>query len=311
MKASLGNYTFVRVGTEHTAVHRGQFYLGQGAILLCAMLWSTSGLFIKILDWHPVLIAGSRSFIAVLFLLALRFSPRQRRGGSVYLPRLLGSGFWYAATMILFIIANKLTASANAILLLYTAPVWAGLLGWLLLGEKLHREHWLALVLVSAGMVLVFSGGLERTSLLGDLIALLASLFFAANSVALRIQKNGSPVDSFICSHIITTLCAIPFFCIHPPAFTAGSVVSVLFMGVFQMGFASALFAYGIRRVSAVQAMLTSTVELVLNPLWVLLVTGEKPAFSVVMGGGIIIAAVVIFSFISKWREAAVTRNGG
>ncbi|MDR1949797.1 MAG: DMT family transporter [Spirochaetaceae bacterium] len=278
--------------------------LGQGAVFLCAVLWSTSGLFIKLLPWHPVVIAGTRSFIAALFLLALRrLFPR--RGPLRRRPLLVfAGGMAYAATMISFVIANKLTASANAILLQYSAPVWAALLGWALAKEKPHWEHWAALVLVMGGLLLFFKGGLAGGSALGNGVAVLSGICFGANSAFMRMQKEGDPADSMLTAHIITAAFCVPFLFLFPPVPGAAAVGAVLFMGFIQIGTASLLFAYGIRRISAVQAMLTAMIEPVLNPLWVLLVTGEKPAPEALLGGGIIVAAVLFSSIIGKQREA-------
>jgi drug/metabolite transporter (DMT)-like permease len=273
-------------------------FKGQAAIILCAILWSTSGLFIKLVDWHPALIAGSRSFLAAFLLLALR----KKQQGSVKIIPLVFSGFWYAATMILFVIANKLTFSANAILLQYTAPVWTCLLAWFILKEKPHWAHWVALGLVCLGMLLVFGSGLKGDSLLGDIIALISGIAFAANSIAVRGYKGGDPLDVMISAHILTALFSIPFFFIFPPELNVANILSILFMGFFQIGAASALFVYGVRRVRAAQAMLTATIEPVLNPVWVLLVTGEKPAPSVFAGGAIIIAAVLFSSLVSAGK---------
>jgi drug/metabolite transporter (DMT)-like permease len=277
---------------------------GQAAILLCAVLWSTSGLFIKLIDWNPVIIAGARSVIAALFLLAFRLGNRRKRPpvrGSI--PCLAAGGFNYAATMIIFVIANKLTASANAILLQYTSPVWAALLGWLLIREKPHWEQWAALVMVSFGMFLFFRNGLSGGGFTGDCLALVSGASFGANSVIMRMQKDGSPVDIMLLAHILCALFSVPFAFVYPPSLTTGSVFCILFMGIFQIGAASALFAYGIRRIPAVQSMLTAMVEPVLNPVWVLAVTGEKPALPALAGGGIIVAAVLASSIIGKRRE--------
>ncbi|MDR2479143.1 MAG: DMT family transporter [Treponema sp.] len=288
--------------TMQNPVHKEHRMAGQGAILLCAVLWSTSGLFIKLVNWHPALIAGSRSFLAAVFLLILRRFSKNPAGNSPGLVRLAASGLCYAITMILFVIANKMTASANVILLQYTAPVWAALLGWFFLREKPHWEHWTALALVSLGMFLVFSSALAAGSVTGDIIALISGLTFGANSVLMRMQKDGSPADIMISAHIITTLFSIPFFFLYPPVISAGNITSILFMGIFQIGAASALFAYGIKRIPAVQAMLTATVEPVLNPVWVLLVTGEKPALPVIAGGCVIMGAVFFSSIMEKKR---------
>jgi drug/metabolite transporter (DMT)-like permease len=210
----------------------------------------------------------------------------------------------YAATMISFVIANKLTASANAILLQYSAPVWAALLGWALAKEKPHWEHWAALVLVMGGLLLFFKGGLAGGSALGNGVAVLSGICFGANSAFMRMQKEGDPADSMLTAHIITAAFCVPFLFLFPPVPGAAAVGAVLFMGFIQIGTASLLFAYGIRRISAVQAMLTAMIEPVLNPLWVLLVTGEKPAPEALLGGGIIVAAVLFSSIIGKQREA-------
>ena len=281
----------------------------QGAIFLCAVLWSTSGLFIKLVDWHPMAIAGGRSALAAAFLLAVRFfaGRTKRRNNAKMTPKdflvLSACGLCYAATMILFVIANKLTASANAILLQYTAPVWAALLGWFFLRERPRWEHWCALALVSLGMLLVFSSGLAAGSMLGDVVALLSGLTFAANSVAMRARKDSNPADIFIFSHLECALFSIPFFFLHPPSMTANNVLSIVFMGIIQIGMASALFAYGIKRVSAIQAMLIATIEPVLNPVWVLLVVGEKPSVSVLAGGCLIVGAVLFTSMLSTLRR--------
>ncbi|MDR2402547.1 MAG: DMT family transporter [Spirochaetaceae bacterium] len=289
---------------QQAGFHQPVRRVGQGAILLCAVLWSTSGLFIKLIDWHPILIAGSRSLVAVLVLGIVRIVCRRRRRGVRGKFRyVLAGGIAYATTMISFVTANKLTASANAILLQYSAPVWAALLGWFFIREKPHWEHWAALLMVMGGLLLFFKDGLAGGSILGDGLALFSGIAFGANSVFLRIQKEGNPADSMFLAQLFTGAFSIPFFFIYPPCINPANVGCILFMGVFQIGAASLLFAYGIKRVPAVQAMLTAAIEPILNPIWVLLVTGEKPSLSAILGGGIIIAAVVLSSCIGKRRE--------
>ncbi|MDR2020619.1 MAG: DMT family transporter [Treponema sp.] len=289
-----------------TALRKEHHLAGQGAIFLCAVLWSTSGLFIKLVDWHPILIAGGRSFIAALFMGGIRLFFGFRAGGAHAGKRTFSvwaGGTAYAVTMISFVIANKLTASANAILLQYSAPVWAAVLGWLLIKEKPRWEHWGALVLVILGMLLFFKEGLAGGALLGDALAVFSGLCFGANSVFMRMGKEGNPADAMLLSHTITAVFSIPFFFLYPPVLTPGSAGAILFMGIFQIGCASLLFSYGIRRVRAVQAMLTAMIEPVLNPVWVLLVTKERPSLRALAGGGIIMAAVMISSLIGKHRE--------
>jgi drug/metabolite transporter (DMT)-like permease len=268
--------------------------IGQGAVFLCAVLWSTSGLFIKLINWHPLLIAGMRSLIAALFMILLRFVSPLRRRQPFKLKSCWGGGISYALTMTLFCIANKLTTSANAILLQYSAPIWAALFGWMLAKEKPKLSNWISLVMVVGGLFLFFKNALGSGSLLGNILALASGLTFGANSAFMRIQKEGDPADSMILAHVITAALSLPLMCIRPPEFSPGSILALLFMGIVQIGIASLLFAYAIRRISAVQAMLTAVIEPILNPVWVFLVTGEKPALSALLGGAVILAAVLV-----------------
>jgi drug/metabolite transporter (DMT)-like permease len=294
--------------------------LGQGAILLCAFFWSTSGLFIKLVDWNPVVIAGSRSFLAAFFLFALRLPGRRRirpadrtaPGRSSLERRPLGrdifftlaGGIAYAITMIVFVIANKRTTSANAILLQYTAPVWAALLGWAVAGERPRWEQWAALVLVFFGMLLFFKDDLGGGNFFGDVLAIISGICFGVHSVLLRMIKRGETADAMLLSHILCALFSVPFLFLYPPGLSPGTISAILFMGIIQIGAASALFAYGIKRVTAIQAMLTAMIEPVLNPVWVFAVTGEKPALSALIGGGIIITALTLSAVVSARRGA-------
>lgn len=283
---------------------------GLAAIVACATLWSIGGLFIKLVDWHPMLIAGGRSLIAALFMLtARRFSPRREESKSRKPSRtdrlaLWGAALAYAATMLLFVTANKLTASANAILLQYAAPVYAALLGWFLAKEKPHAEHWGALVAISFGLVLFFKDGLAAVSFLGDSIAVVSGVTFGAYSVFMRMQKEGHPEDSILIAHLLTAAVGLPFAFVQQPTFTFEAVTAILVLGIVQIGLASLFFAYGIRRVTAVQAMLAAVIEPVLNPVWVLIFMGEKPSAAAIAGGAVILAAVTISSVIGVRRSS-------
>jgi drug/metabolite transporter (DMT)-like permease len=289
---------------------------GQAHIAAAAILWSTSGLFIKFLDCHPLIIAGGRSLIAAVFLLSARAFLQKKDGVTVpFLSgwlRVLGNrwiwcgGVAYAATMITFVIANKLTASANVILLQYSAPVWAALLAWILLKERLLLQHWIGLALATGGLLLFFRGSLQMGALLGNVIAVCSGVLFGASSVFMRMARlphyhgpgkdgsGGSPADSMILAHLLTALCMVPFLFISPPEFDTPDILAMLFMGICQIGIASLLFSFGIIKIPAVSAMLIASIEPILNPLWVLLVTGEKPGPGAVVGGAIIICAAMI-----------------
>ena len=102
----------------------------------------------------------------------------------------------------------------------------------------------------------------------------------------------------------------IPFVFLYPPLLSVPSVLSAVYMGTMQIGVAALLFSYGIKRISAVQAMLTATAEPVLNPLWVFLITGEKPSQAALSGGAIIIIAVLSSSLIGMRRSSSPREAG-
>ena len=289
---------------------------GQGAVLLTAFLWSTSGMFIKMVGWHPMVIASSRSLLAALFLLAMRLIfPPGGRGAKpsqqinkpsqrikMSLPLWLGA-ICYALTMISFIAANRTTTAANAIMLQYSAPVWAALLGWFLIKERPHWEQWGAMALVFTGLVLFLRDGLGSGAILGDTIAVFSGIVFGASSVFLRMLKDDNPADAMLLAHIICTIAGIPFFFLYPPELTAPEVLPVIYMGLIQIGLASFVYSYGIKKITAVQAMLTAIMEPVLNPVWVLLVFGERPSLTALLGGALIITAVIASSLVAMRRS--------
>jgi drug/metabolite transporter (DMT)-like permease len=271
------------------------------AMLLCVLCWSTSGLCIKLIDWNPMAISGARSAIAALCMAAVHgrvmFAVPQRAAlkPSIFgISALVVAAAASAATKILYVTANKLTAPANAILLQHTAPVWVALAAGVLLGERLRKAQWFALVLAGGGIAVFFSGGVRSGSLAGDAAALLAGGAFALSMIALRALKDGSPELALFYSHLITAALGLPFMVIAPPRITPQSLGAVLFLGLAQTGAASLFYGYAIKRLSAITAALLSQIEPVLNPAWVFLFTGEAPSRYALAGGLLIISGVLI-----------------
>ncbi len=269
------------------------------SVALCAVLWSTGGLFIKMVPWAPFAIAGSRSLIAAVVLFLFLRRPRFTWSAAQIICALA-----YSATMITFVLSNKLTTAANAILLQYTAPVYAAFLGALILGEKTRWYDWATIAAAVAGMALFFLDRLSSGGAAGNIISAASGVFFAIFMVFLRKQKDGSPLESILLSHVLTFLVAIPFIIpeIRRSAGTAefaGALGGVAFLGVFQVGISSILLSYGVRHVTALQSLLTSVIEPILNPVWVFLLLGEIPSPMAFVGGGIILAAVTARSILA------------
>ncbi len=264
-----------------------------------AFLWSIAGLFIKVIDWNPFAIAGARSFIASLVILAYLKKPALNLS-----PPQLAAGVANAVTMMLFVAANKTTTAANAILLQYIAPVLTAIFGALILGERPRIEHWTAFILAAVGMAIMFIDRMGGGSDIGNIIALASGATFSLYFIFMRMQKGGSPLESILLSHWITagTCLAISLF-MPLPCITPGALTAVAILGIIQIGLSSILFSVAIKRVSAVSANLIAVIEPVFNPLWVFLALGETPAVNAIAGGGIIVAAVTAATVCSAVRK--------
>lgn len=264
-----------------------------------AFLWSLAGVFIKAIDWNPIAIAGSRSLIASMVILIYLRRPRI----TFSFPQVVAA-IANSATMLLFVSANKTTTASNAILLQYFAPVVTAFVGAALLKERPRVEHVVALPLVAAGLVLMFLDDLGGGYLFGNILALLSAFTFSIYFVFMRMQKDGSPLESILLSHWLTAAISIVCSLFMPlPKATLLSLGAVLALGIVQIGIAAILFSVAIRRISAVQANLIAVIEPVFNPVWVFLVLGELPGVKALIGGGIVIAAVTMASVVSTKRS--------
>jgi drug/metabolite transporter (DMT)-like permease len=260
-----------------------------------ALCWSLAGVLIKYVasSWSGLAVAGGRGAIAAIFLLLTN------RGLRFHFSRpQLAAAALYAACTVLFCWATTLTTAANAILIQYTAPVWVALLSAYFLGERAARADWIAIVVALGGMTLFFKDGLAAGHVLGDTLALLSGMCFGAMAVALRRQKDGSPVESIILGNGLAFLIGLPWIIPAPPLPAAGWA-ALLALGTLQLGFSYWLYARAIRHVTALEAVLIPIIEPVLNPIWVLLFVGERPSSWALLGGAIVVAGVTFRAAIA------------
>ena len=262
-------------------------------LFVCAILWSSGGLLLKLVEWHPVAIAGARGLVAGLFLLACVRRPR-----FTWSPTQLGAALAYTACTMLFAVANKYTTAANAIFIQYTAPIYIALLSAWVLGERATRADWISIAVTLAGMALFFVNEFSAEGMFGNVIAVGSSLGFATMTLLLRKQKDASPVESIILGNLLAGAIGLPFM-LTSPLPNASSAGALLFLGVFQLGLPYLLYAWSIKRVTALEAVLIPIIEPVLNPVWVLLFLGEKPGVYALLGGAVVLGAVVVRALLA------------
>jgi drug/metabolite transporter (DMT)-like permease len=150
----------------------------------------------------------------------------------------------HAATMLLFVVANKTTTAANAILLQYLAPVLTVFIGAILLKERARGEHFAALSLVTAGMVFMFFDELDSGRLLGNILAALSSVTFSFSFVFMRMQKDGSPLESILLAHWLTAgICIMISLFLPVSHITLKSLAAIAVLGIVQVGLSAILFS--------------------------------------------------------------------
>ncbi len=273
------------------------------AVAGAAILWSTGGLFIKVAPMPALAVACGRSLIAgVFYLVVLRPNLRAARWGTTAA---------YAACIVTFVSATKLTTAANAIFLQYTGPAYVLVLSPLLLDEPFRPVDAACVALSLAGMSLFFVGKVETGQFLGNLLAVASGVFFALAIVLLRRDAKagrGDAVPSVTLGNLLAAAVALPWALQAAPAmFSARGGAVLLYLGVVQLGLAYLLFVRGVRRVPAAEASLISMLEPVLNPVWVLIGFGERPGPWAIAGGAIVVLAVLVRTLLPQPQRASTT----
>jgi len=268
-------------------------------ILTTALLFSTGGTAIKATELSSWQVAGTRSGIAAVVLFVLL--PGWRR---FWQPRTLLVGVAYAATMILFVLGNKLTTAANTIFLQATAPLYLLWLAPWLLGERIRRSDLALTAAIVAGIALLFIGidPPLRTApdpLRGNLAAAVAGFTWAVTILGLRwlgrTGKTGAPDAAgaaVVAGNVIVTLLCLPWALpVGDVRLLDGSIL--LYLGTFQIGLAYVCMTRGMRSLPALETSLLLLLEPVASTVLAWLVHGERPGAWSVTGCSIILAATL------------------
>ena len=282
---------FVVGGAFVSAARRGVL-----AVAGAALLWSTGGVGIKAVAAPALTVACVRSAVAAMALW-LWFRPRVWQ----WTPGFLVGAVSYAACLTTFVVATKWTSAANAIFLQYSGVVWVLLLSPLVLREPFRGTDALAIAVAFAGMALFFVGELDPGGRVGDRVALLSGVCFAALVLALRRERDRGAEAAVVYGNLLAAAALAPF-AIPPAAIPPTSIAILVLLGVFQIGAAYALFVHGLRTVPATRASLIGMLEPVANPIWVFLLLGETPRATSIAGALVVLAAIA-------WRTTTASEQ--
>lgn len=298
-------------------LHRNRFVSAHTAglllVIVSATLWSFAGVAVKRLPGlDPLAITGWRSVFALPVILAVwatcgvTIRPGTKRV-------MFGSALSYAAMVMLFISATRMTTAANAIVLQYTAPLWVAVFSRLVLGEIVTRREWLMMAACLAGMAFFFLDRLSLEGRLGIVYAIVSGMACGLNTLFLRrLSRETVPGAADVPED--STRKADGWAGI--PALAAGNLFVILFssaamvrdipadmaewavisaLGVFQLALPYVIFLVGIRYVTAVESILFAMLEAILNPIWAGLGAGEWPSGNAVLGAGLILGSMAVY----------------
>ena len=276
-------------------------------MLAAAVIWSTGGLFIKWTSLSGLELSFGRSLLAAITVAIFT----RREGFGLNRITLLAS-ILYAALLLLFVLATKETTAANAIFLQYTAPLYVLVLEPIFYKEKFRQRDLITVVFCVAGMSLFFVGKLRPQDVTGNLLALASGVCFASYFLLLRhsTARNVNRASSVIYGNLLVVLLAAPVGLQALPGINLHDALSVAYLGVVQIGVAYTLFTLGMARgIRSLDAGIVGYIEPVLNPVWVFLVIGERPSKWALIGGAIIVGAVVVHTTLKTKEDRKLITN--
>lgn len=289
------------LGVEMSRTDTGSWEHPKGVMLvvLAGLLWSTGGIVVRLIEhataWHIVLY---RSLTLTLTLSIVIFW--HQRGNTLRAFRqarvIAGvAGFSLSLGFACWIFALTQTTVANALFLLATQPFMTAILALPILGERVPRLTWITISLALVGVSVMLSEGLAGGTMFGNLMGLGAALGFSGFTVALRKGREVNMFPAVWWAGFFSTLMAAGMLLAHAQSLGIGvwDLKLCTILGVVQVGFGLMAYTAGSRYLPAAELALLAIIEVILGPVWVWIGIGEVPSRFTVMGGMVVLAAVV------------------
>ena len=258
---------------------------------ITAVLWSIAGIFIKLISWNPLMIAGCRSLISgFIMLLYMKY-----RGIPFnFCKESAGAGIGLGLSATLFVMANKLTTAANAIVLQYSAPIFILIITALVLKRTLRRREIIVVSITMVGIVLFFFDQLSPGGILGNILGILAGIFLALMFVSMGEGGDDDSIrmSGILMAHTLAAALGMPVGIALTSSVTGTEILFVVILGVFQLGIPYVLYAIASKDCPPLACSLIGMLEPLLNPVWVAIFDGEMPGPFALAGGAVIIATV-------------------
>ena len=278
-------------------------------VLFAGVLWSTMGLGIRLIEnagvWQILFYRSISLTLLLFFVIRIRGKSKRLLSKKLFnTPNIIG-GLALVAAYSGGIFAIQKTSVANAMLLFATAPFIAAVLGYLVLGERVRTTTWCAIIVATGGIAYMFADQSTQFSLTGSLAALGSAMGFAIFSVALRWGKNDEMLPSVFlsgCFAIIITF-LISLFLKQSLLLSLHDLSISFSMGIFQVGAGLVLYTIGSKTLAAADLTLLSLAEVVLGPFWVWFFLGEVASNNTLVGGSILLIAIVANALTGKRKK--------
>jgi drug/metabolite transporter, DME family len=291
--------------------HRSDYLKGVFLVLAATVLFSLSGVFVRLLTvadpWRISFYRGGSMTISVLaFLVMLYGKQTWRHFATLDRRALLMVSAFFGVGSTLYILAVSSTTVANVSCLTATAPVFAAVLAWFLLGERSGLTAWVAVGLAMLGIYLIFCDQIGAGDQFGNVVALFVAFAFAGQTVSLR-KYHSTELLPAICIGGLIVCAAMPLLG-DEFALNLHDLLLILAMGIVQLAVPIVLYVRAARYVSAMTMTLISLLDVVFNPLWAWLGVGEAPSSSTIAGGTFIVGAVLLV-VTQRWQILLVSRG--
>lgn len=278
-------------------------------MIIAATLWSTAGVLTRQLDAaHGFEVTFWRSAFAALYVATALLWQHKSQA----LPRLLAqdrfgliSGAMWAVMFCCFMIALTLTSVANTLIVMSVSPLLTAVFTWAFLRQHITARTWLAIAVALVGMVWMFVDGFSQVDargLTGMIVAMGVPVAASVNVIVLK--KAGHEIDlipAVLIGGVLSALLMLPFAL---PLLASGhDIFMLMLLGFFQLGLPCMLMVRAARSLSAPELSLLALLEVLLGPIWAWLGAGEVPASATLMGGAVVLTALV-FNELTATRKA-------
>ena len=276
---------------------------GLWLVVLAALLWSSSGVFIKVITLDPLPLAGYRSLLGGVALLPFI------RWRQVQLNRVFGvAAVAFTLTSLTFTLATRWTAAANAIALQSTAPAWVFVI-FCIHNRQIPWNLAPPLLLSLAGVVAFLLEPVAGVSFQGNLMGLVSGVFFALTMYFTPLVKQSSiSLVAQLNLFAGVALVLIDPGAYHPQDLTLSQWAALLYLGVVQIGMAYVFYTIGARLISPTQAAMLTLLEPVFNPIWVFWVVGEVPSSFAFVGEGLVLSGIVADALLRRYLARKAMR---